>query len=500
MSRIVALVGLAMALALVLPGNTEAANLNEIKKLVASDAEADDWFGRSVSVSGDTVIVGANFEDHPGAVFFIVNGGAAYVYQRNHGGADSWGEVKKLIASDSQPHDHFGHAVAVSGDTAIVGARSEDTGGSNAGAAYVFQRDQGGPDNWGEVTKLTAADAHAGDEFGRSVAVSGNTILVGALAEDAAGIDAGAVYVFERNEGGADNWGQVAKLTASDAQTEDFFGVSVAVSGDNVIVGASSEDAGGSDAGAGYVFQRNQGGADSWGEVTKLTASDAQNGDFFGASVAVEGDSAIVGASSEDAGGSNAGAGYVFQRDEGGANNWGEVTKLTASDAQPEDEFGASVAISGASAIVGAPVEAVGGPFAGAAYAFERDQGGVDNWGEVTKITASDAQAVDFFGNSVAVSGDTAVAGALWEDAGGDLAGAAYVFDLLLPKPTATPRPTSGPLPVGGIALDAELRALPLETGDPDGYTWGVLSTIIVTASLAVAGGAAWYARRRSLS
>ena len=340
------------------------------------------------------------------------------------GEAASPSQVKKLTASDAQAGDYFGISTAVSGDTAVVGAHSE----SNAGAAYVFQRNAGGADNWAEVKKLTASDAQAGDYFGARVAVSGDIAVVSAVYEDSGGSNAGAAYVFQRNWGGTDNWGEVKKLTASDAQAGDYFGMGVAVSGDIVVVSAVYEDSGGSSAGAAYVFQRNAGGADNWGEVKKLTASDAQASDYFGVSAAVNGDTAVVGAYAEDAGGIDAGAAYVFQRNAGGADNWGEVKKLTASDAQAYDEFGRSVAVSGDTAVVGAHYEHSGGSIAGAAYVFSRNQGGTDNWGQVKKLTASDAQAGDEFGYSAAVSGDTAVVGAYWEDAGGSDAGAAYVF------------------------------------------------------------------------
>ena len=152
----------------------------------------------------------------------------------------------------------------------------------------------------------------------------------------------------------------------------------------------------------------------------------------------------------------------MFQRNESGADNWGEVKKLTASDAEALDLFGVSVAVVGDTAIVGAHGEGAGGFFSGAAYVFQRDQGGADNWGEVKKLTASDAEADDVFGLSVAVNGDTAVMGAHFGDAGGSDAGAAYVFDLLLPKPTptstVTPTQTSPapatPTPTGGLPGD----------------------------------------------
>ena len=236
------------------PQSAEATSLNEMKKLLASDAQDFDGFG-NVAVSGDTAVVGA-----VGAGGGIAD--AVYVFERDQGGLDNWGEVKKLTASDAETGDLFGVSVAVSGDTAVVGAvgatplgearRREAEGRSEAGAAYVFQRNQGGPGNWGEVKKLTASDAQAGDLFGENVAVSGDTAVVGANGNFFS--DPGAAYVYQRDQGGANNWGEVKKLTASDAQDFDEFGESVAVSGDTAVVGAFFEDAGGEDAGAAYVF------------------------------------------------------------------------------------------------------------------------------------------------------------------------------------------------------------------------------------------------------
>ena len=415
--------GLAALAAVILAGvftvfRAEATALSEVKKLLASDAQFGDFFGGGVAISGDTAIVGAFLEDAGGS-----SAGAAYVSVRDQGGPDNWGEVKKLTASDAEAFDEFGYRVAVSGDTAVVGARLEDAGDTDAGAAYVFQRDQGGTDNWGEVKKLTASDAQTDDQFGTSVAISGDTAVVGG---------GSGAYLFERNQGGPDTWGEVKKLTASDTTDFDAFGVGVAISGATAIVGAFLKDTGANNAGAAYVFQRDQGGAGNWGEVKKLTASDAQANDWFGESVAVGGDTVVVGARFEGSGGSLAGAAYVFQRDQGGTDNWGEVKKLTASDAQAKDNFGISVAISGNRAVAGAHLEGpVGFSGFGAAYVFQRDEGGAGNWGEVQKLTASDAQAGDRFGESVAASGDTAVVGARVENAGGSAAGAAYVFEEL---------------------------------------------------------------------
>ena len=485
MCRLVVLIGLATGMALALPGTTEASSLNEIKKLVASDAEAASYFGLRVAVSGDIAIVGGKREDHAS----LPDPAAAYVYQRDQGGQDNWGELKKLTPSEpfpsaSLPSYLLGHAVAVDNDTAVIGAHRKAL---LAGRAFIVGRNQGGADNWGEVKTLVASDSEPADLFGFDVAVSSNNAVVGAWEEDAGGSGAGAAYVFERDLGGASNWGEVKKLTASDAQPEDAFGKNVAISGDTAVVGATRFEAG-TYPGAAYIFQRDQGGANNWGQVKKLTASDAQSDDRFGVSVTVDGDTIVVGAFAEDEGGDAAGAAYVFRRNLGGVDNWGEVTKLIASDAHAWELFGGSVALSADIAIVGAsPAK-----HTGAAYVFGRNQGGADNWGEVTKLASSERQANDRFGASVAVSGNTAVVGAWLEDTGGVSAGAAYVFDLLLTKPTATPVPTSSA--VGGIALDPALRSLPLETSRSGRVPLGVPLAIAAAVALS---SAAWYVRRR---
>jgi hypothetical protein len=432
---------------------------SEAAILRASDAQWYDYFGYSVSISGDTIIVGAKEEDG-GAGDPLEWAGAAYVFARNQGGADHWGQVTILRASDAQWHDEFGRSVSISGDTLVVGALYEDGGAGDplhdAGAAYVFERNQGGADNWGEAAILRASDAQAHDHFGQSVSISGDTIVVGAYDEDGGAGDprsnAGAAYVFERNQGGADNWGEAAILRAYDAQAGDYFGYSVSISGDTLVVGAWYERGGAGDplvgAGAAYVFERNEGGADNWGEAAILRASDAQAHDHFGESVSISGDTLVVGAWAEDGGAGDplryAGAAYVFARNQGGADTWGEAAILRASDAQAGDEFGWSVSISGDTIVVGVLYEdgGAGDPCsnAGAAYVFERNEGGADNWGEAAILRASDAQAGDEFGWSVSISGDTIVVGAPWAYGGaGDPLpdiGAAYVFTIADPGST----------------------------------------------------------------
>ncbi|MFC1968587.1 Ig-like domain-containing protein, partial [Chloroflexota bacterium] len=391
--------------------------------------EAD--FGCSASISNDTIVVGAS-----GDAFGY---GSAYVYGRNQGGLDNWGEVQKLTASDGAPEDHFGSSVSTSGDTIVIGAADDDDNGSSSGSAYVFERNQGGADNWGEVQKLTASDGAAGDDFGISVSISGDTIVIGAGGDDDNGDGSGSAYVFERNQGGADNWGEVQKLTASDGAAFDGFGYSVSVSGDTIVVGAGGDDDNGNGSGSAYVFERNQGGADNWGEVQKLTASDGAGFDFFGWSVSISGDTIVVGAWGDDDNGWSSGSAYIFERNQGGADNWGEVQKLTASDGAVGDAFGHSVSISNDTIVVGARWDDDNGEDSGSAYVFERNQGGADNWGEVKKLTASDGAATDFFGYSVSIGGETIVVGALGDDDNGWWSGSAYVFHLFCGLNDTTP-------------------------------------------------------------
>ena len=204
-------------------------------KLMASDAQADDYFGYSVAISGNTAIVGAYAEDTGGS-----SAGAAYIFDATTGN-----QLHKLMASDAQVNDWFGYSVAISGDTAIVGARLEDTGGSNAGAAYIFDTTTGN-----QLHKLMAPDAQGGVQFGVSVAVDGNAAIVGAYYEDTGGTDAGAAYIFDATTGN-----QLYKLLASDAQGTDQFGISVAIDGNAIITGAWGEDTGGNAAGAAYIFK-----------------------------------------------------------------------------------------------------------------------------------------------------------------------------------------------------------------------------------------------------
>jgi hypothetical protein len=441
-------------------------NWGQVKKIRASDAAANDQFGWSVSVSGDSIVVGTYGDDDSGA-----ESGSAYIFYRNQGGTDNWGQVKKITASDAAAYNHFGWSVSVSRDTIVVGAYGDDDGGSYSGSAFIFSKYQGGAGNWGQIKKITASYGSFGLS---SVSISGDIIVVGAQSDDDSGAESGSAYIFSRNQGGTDDWGQVRKIRDPDGRAGDHFGRSVSVSGDIIVVGAEGDDDGGiesgsayifskegtdywwfvrkitaSDAteyhnfgcsvsisgdiivvgalspGSAYIFSRNQGGTNNWGQVKKITAPDAITRDNFGFSVSVSGDIIVVGAFQD---GLSSGSAYIFSRNQGGTDNWGLVRKITASDAAAGDWFGQSVSVSGDIIVVGADGDDDGGSYSGSAYIFYRNQGGTDNWGQVRKITASDAAASDWFGRSVSVSGDIIVVGAEGDDDSGQESGSAYIF------------------------------------------------------------------------
>ena len=392
-------------------------------KLTAGDAYGGDSFGQSVAVSGSVALVGAYGNSDDGA-----SSGSAYVFLKDHGGANNWGEFKKLTASDAAAGDVFGYDVAIDGSTAVVSSFGNDDDGSNSGAVYVFRKDHGGIGNWGEVKKIIASDAAGGDLFGFDVAISGDTIIVGANKNSDAGASTGSAYIFRKDHGGIDNWGEVKKLLASDAAASDRFGTSVSISGDTAAVGAYLNVVGGVSSGAAYIFGKDVGGSENRGEVKTLTASDAASGDRFGVSVSVSGDTAVVGANNNDDAGGDSGSAYIFKSDQGGVNNWGEVKKLGASDAAGFDKFGFNVAIAADLVVVGAPFNDDDGGDSGSAYVFGRDEGGAGNWGEVKKLTASDAAGSDWYGWSVAAGDNTAMVGAYRNDDGGADSGSAYVY------------------------------------------------------------------------
>ncbi len=416
--------------------------------LKGSNTSHGDAFGYSVAISGDTIVVGAWAQDGSATG---VNGdqegedaiasGAAYVIVREGG---LWSQQAYLKASNTDTLDRFGNAVAISGDTIVVGAAREDSnatgvngnqGDNNtmeSGAAYVFVRNG---EAWSQQAYLKASNTAAGDLFGWSVAVSNDTVVIGAVSEssnatgvngnqnDNSTMESGAAYVFVRNGG---LWSQQAYLKASNPDVSDFFGGAVAISGDSIIVGSSSEDSNAvgingnqsdnsaENAGAAYVFVRD---GVVWSQQAYLKASNTEAGDRLGVSAAMSGETVVLGAHREDGGGGAAkgnqddnsvmdsGAAYVFIRDSG---VWSQQGYLKASNPDASDQFGLSVSITDDTVVAGAWPESsnatgVNGDQsdnsaenAGAAYTFGRN-GGV--WSQQDYLKASNTDAGDIFGS-----------------------------------------------------------------------------------------------------
>ncbi len=376
------------------------------------NATSNDFFGTSIAIDGDTIVVGASNDDS--AQTTITNGtttasnfgnngsGAAYVYKRS---GTSWSQEAYLKAPNAGKDDRFGATIAIDGDTIVVGADSEDSvqttitngttapsdnGALSVGAAYVFRRSG---TTWSQEAYLKAPNAEGVDTFGTSVAINGDTIVVGAFQESSAQTTitngttaasdngagaAGAAYVFKRS---GTSWSQEAYLKAPNAGITDSFGSAVAIDGDTIVVGATSEDSaqttitngttaasddGTSDSGAVYVFKRS---GTIWSQEAYLKAPNAGDSDNFGGKISINGDVIVVGVASEDSaqttitngtkaafddGTSGSGAAYVFKRS---GTTWSQEAYLKAPNAGNSDGFGGSVAVSGNTIVVGAGSE-----------------------------------------------------------------------------------------------------------------------------------------------
>jgi hypothetical protein len=314
-----------------------------VKKLTGSGS-----FGSSVAVSGDTIVVGSPDAGN--------QEGGVTVFYRNFGGTDNWGEVKYCVANDMDGWDNcFGSTLALSGDVLVVGARRDTTGSMGYhGSAYVCYRNQGTSDNWGIVRKLLASDRSYNDYFGTSLSLSGDSLAVGAPGH----ATTGAAYIFDRHNGGADYWGQSREITGSDSVPSDQFGRSVSMDVDTLVVGAPYADAW---RGRVYVYYRNLGGTGTWGEAARLPNSRGSGGDAMGIAAAVCGDAILVGAPSAVNPSWAGGSIITFSRNLGGTDAWGQSRRLAVAGATASAAFGSSLAASGTLFVVGAPYDAGGG-------------------------------------------------------------------------------------------------------------------------------------------
>ncbi|HEY7095987.1 MAG TPA: FG-GAP repeat protein [Terriglobales bacterium] len=392
------------------------AGAHQLAELTPSNSTPQDWFGLSIAISGDTVVVGAfdaNIEPY----------GTVYVYVKPDNGWTNMTQVAKLTSSDNG--DGFGTSVAISGNTVVVGAANTSNflaPAATPGAAYVFVRPNGGWRDMTETAKLTASDGQAGDAFGDSVGISNDTIAVGAFfAPDHSGNSfAGKAYAFVRPAGGwSGSLHETAKLTASDSQLLNYMGGSVAIAGMTIVAGAWGHN---NFEGAAYVFSMPQGGWADMTQTAELTASDGRASSNLGFSAAISGDTVVLGAP----GASHfKGQAYVYDVPTGIWGNMTETAKLRASNATEGDSFGQSATINGNVVVIGAPGAVVGtNQGQGAAYIYQKPPTGWVSMSRANEITASDGVANDNFGISVALRNRTIVVGSI----GNSNPGAAYVF------------------------------------------------------------------------
>ncbi len=389
----------AVGTGLVTISTANAASGNQRHKFIASDPGPNERFGEDVAISGNLALVGARWHDDP----FNLAGGA-FLYDLSTGN-----ELLELTPPLAEPpFIYFGQSVTVGKNSVVVGGSAQNDIGVLTGAAFVYDLPTGTFRH-----KLTPSDGASGDSFSFSAAAWGNTAIIGSNQDDDAGNASGSAYLFDLTSGN-----ELFKLTASDADAEDQFGYSVAIDNTTAIVGSPFNDDTGSNSGSAYLYDTTTGN-----ELFKLTPSDAAAGDSFGWSVAVSGNLALIGSLGDDDDGSLSGSAYVFDVTTGQ-----ELFKLTASDAAAGDRFGASVALSGNHAIIGAFAHDLEDLDEGAAYVFD-----LTTMTEVFKLIPSDSGANDQFGNAVAIDGNNAIVGAWKNDDDGTNSGSAYVFDVSPP-------------------------------------------------------------------
>lgn len=382
-------------------------------QLLAGDAETEDHFGRSVSVDAGSIAIGVRDDDAACPLDPDCNSGSVFVFTRVGTG---WIQQQKLTALDASQGDDFGESVALLGDTLIVGAPGVDAAGNNSGAVYVFQRVG---TIWApQGPRLIPAEVAAEDCFGGAVDLDQDRFIAGARFHDNGALaDAGGAYVYSR---AGSIWTQEDELLASDAGLFDWFGASVDVSGDRVVVGAPKEDELGPNSGSAYVFLRS---GTNWSEEAKLTASSGSGSDEFGSSVSLDSDRIVIGAPFADRVTRTPGAAYVFER---AGTVWNETATLLSADFSAGDRFGSSVDNRSGTIVVGSPRDNHVGVEMGSCYVFELTG---TTWLQESKLIPFGGELGDEFGLSVSTDGfNIGVGSWLDQDTAGPHQGSAYAF------------------------------------------------------------------------
>lgn len=386
-----------------------ASNPHNLAKLIASDPDGSDSFGWSVAMDDDLIVVGSSAAH------------AAYVYERRGSGTYVQTEI---LTSDLPSNNYFGQSVAISGNTIVIGAPYDSDAADYAGAIYIFERNSN--NEWIQEVKLTHPAPHpsAYHYLGESIAISGEAVVVGSSNDrNDTHQGVGAAYVFEKRSG----WGTHSqKLLAPQRDANDNFGFSVGISNNTIAIGSVGYDGTVGNMGATYIFERNANTGD-YAYSQLLTAQDPGSNEQFASELAIDGDVVIVGSSSDD----QKGSAYLFERN-ATTQTFEQKVKFSASDIELNDRFGYSVAVHNDHVLVGSHHHHTNGiANSGAAYLFEKPLNGWSehNGSEQAKLIASDPDVADAFGNSVVISNDTMVVGAEGDDHSSiNNAGSVYVF------------------------------------------------------------------------
>jgi hypothetical protein len=378
--------------------------------ILADDGKAGDSFGFSAAIDGTTVLIGAYKADIDG----VTDAGAAYVYVLGESG---WRQQAKLVAEPAFAEDTLGGNVALNNNVAMLGVSRRDDKGKDSGAVVSFEREM---NTWKQRHIFTAPDAKSGDAFGQSIALTENFLVIGAPHSDALGIDSGAAYIYKRE---SDTWRYQTKITARDGIAGDLFGISVAIDGNTILVGADLHDEKAENAGAVYVYVLKK---NKWKQEAKLMASDGGKTDIFGVRVALSKDTALVSARRDDTEelGIDAGSAYIFVRD---GSTWTQQVKLTSPDGQADDRFGRGVSLSDDTAIISAMNHDANGSNTGALYVYKK---GLDGWHYTSKFVAKSSMSDDKFGWNVGLSDGVAIVATPNHDAQGQESGAVFIQDL----------------------------------------------------------------------
>ena len=412
------------------------ANFNYVTKLTAIDGGQNYYYGSSVAIDGDIIVVGS---EQYGYIQNVQTGtGAVYIYEKDYPNLNNWGLRKKIIASDSINGDMFGTSVSISGNFIAVGADFADINGQfSAGAAYIFEKDFNGPNNWGQRKKLTDATPTGADYFGRSISIKGDYVIVSSEGDDETLDNSGAAYIFGRTyDGSQGGWGLVKKLKAGDyTNADDSFGKSVAITNGYAIVGIPNYDDGGSNRGAAIIFEQNLDGTDNWGIRKLLTVYESPlDDDKFGSKVAIDGDIAVV----SEHGLLGLGAVNIFGKDTGSPDNWGFQKIIVAGDAVNNELFGIGLAISGNIVLSGSPYDDVSFDNSGSVYSYIQEQPNTNKWNLIEKINVNDPITDGRFGYRVGISGNIAVMSAYWDNDQGSRSGSAYIYEYISPTAGTT--------------------------------------------------------------